>query len=91
MMFSWIPVPVVPDSKYNIDFKTYNLGRYFTPLYVISTPNPKTRGIDMHYMYRVKLSTPGDIEALHANAVKVVLEGIENPDITIGELLDSIS
>lgn len=91
MMFSWIPVPIVPDSKYNIDFKTYNLGRYFTPLYVISTPNPKTRGIDMHYMYRVKLSTPGDIEALHANAVKVVLEGIENPDITIGELLDSIS
>ena len=31
-----------------------------------------------------------DIEALHANAVKVILKGIENPDITVGELLDMV-
>lgn len=90
MMFSWIPVPILPDMPFKIDFQTYNLGRYFTPLYVISSPDPKDFGINMNYMYRVKLSTAGDIEALHANAVKTVLAGIENPQITIKELLDSL-
>ena len=28
------------------------------------------------------------IEKLHENAVKVVLTGLENPDITVKELLD---
>ncbi len=91
MMFSWIPVPIIPDLPYTFDFKTYNLGRYFTPLYTICSPDPKDFGININYMYRVKLSVAEDIEALHRNALKVVLAGIENPNITIKELLDSIS
>lgn len=91
MMFSWIPVPVMPDMPIKIDFKMYNLGRYFTPLYTICSPDPKDMGININYMYRVKLSTAQDIEALHEDAMKVILKGIENPEITIGELLDSIS
>lgn len=91
MMFSWIPIPVIPDLPYAFDFKSYNLGRYFTPLYTICCPDPKDLGININYMYRTKLSTAENIEALHKNAVKVILEGIENPNITIGELLDSIS
>ncbi len=91
LMFSWIPVPIMTDMPYKIDFKTYNLGRYFSPLYVITSPDPKDMGINMNYMYRVKLSTPDDIEKLHENALKVVLAGIDNPNLTIGELLDSIS
>ncbi|MGN0468483.1 MAG: condensation domain-containing protein [Acutalibacteraceae bacterium] len=91
MMFSWIPVPIMPNLPFKVDFKTYDLGRYFTPLYTICSPDPKDMGININYMYRVKLSTADDIEALHSNAMKVILAGIENPDITIGELLDSIS
>lgn len=91
LMFSWIPVPIVQDLPFKIDFRTYNLGRYFSPLYVITSPDPKDMGINMNYMYRVKLSTAQHIEDLHQNALKVVLAGIENPNITIGELLDSIS
>lgn len=91
MMFSWIPVPIIPDLPFSFDFKTYNLGRYFTPLYTICSPDPKDFGININYMYRVKLSTAADIEALHANSLKVVLAGIENPNLTIGQLLDSIS
>lgn len=90
-MFSWIPVPILDDLPFKIDFKTYNLGRYFSPLYVITSPDPKDKGINMNYMYRVKLSTAQNIEDLHENTLKVVLAGIENPNITIGELLDSIS
>ena len=91
MMFSWIPVPVGQDAlPFKIDFQGYNLGRYFTPLYVISHPDPVTKGIRINYMYRVKLSTAADIEALHENAVKTIIAGIDNPNIKIGELLDNI-
>lgn len=91
MMYSWIPVPPMNEVPFTVDFKTYNLGRYFTPLYVITSPNTKDNGINMNYMYRVKLTTAEQIEALHKSTIKVVLAGIENPNVTIGELLDSIS
>ena len=90
MMFSWIPVPPMNDLPFKIDFTAYNLGRYFTPLYVITHPDPETQGIRINYMYRVKLSTEADINALHENAVRTILAGIENPDITIGTLLDRV-
>ncbi|MGN0448396.1 MAG: condensation domain-containing protein [Acutalibacteraceae bacterium] len=88
MMFSWIPVPTEFDFDVKFDFQTYDLGRYFTPLYTICSPDPKDKGINLNYMYRVKLSKKEQIEALHKNAVKVILTGIENPDITVKELLD---
>ena len=92
MMFSWIPVPLDTGTDgYKFDFKTYDLGRYFTPLYTICSPDPKDKGINLNYMYRIKLSKPDDIEALHRNAVKVILKGIENPQITMKELLDMCS
>ena len=78
------------DLPFKIDFTAYNLGRYFTPLYVISHPDPETQGIRINYMYRVKLSTEADIRALHENAVKVILAGIDNPDCTLGALLDQV-
>ena len=71
--------------------KTYNLERYFTPLYTMTIPDPTDKGINMYYMYRVKLSTKENIKALHKNTLEVILKGIENPDITLKELLDGIS
>ena len=92
MMFSWIPIPVDSVSgDYTYDFKTYDLGRYFTPLYAICSPDPKDKGINLNYMYRIKLSTQADLDALHSNAMKVILKGIENPQITMKELLDMCS
>lgn len=89
MMFSWIPVPLDLDSfGVKFDFRTYDLGRYFTPLYTICSTDPKDKGINLNYMYRIKLSEKQQIEKLHENAVRVVMAGIENPDITIKELLD---
>ena len=92
MMFSWIPVPIDQDTMgFRFDFKTYDLGRYFTPLYAICSPDPKDNGINLNYMYRIKLSKKEDIEALHENAMKVIMAGIENPQITMKELLDMCS
>lgn len=89
LMFSWIPVPLDIESYgVKFSFKTYDLGRYFTPLYTICTPDPEDKGINLNYMYRVKLSTAEQIEALHKNCMKTILAGIENPDLTMKELID---
>ena len=90
LMFSWLPIPVTELKDFRFDFKTYNLGRYFSPLYAICYPDPQKESIAMHYMYREKLITPEQLTALHNNMVKVIEMGIENPDIKIGELLDSL-
>lgn len=89
-MFSWIPLPVGGEFGVEFEFRTYNLTRYFTPLYVITMPDPKDGGFNVCYMYRTKLSTAQQIEALHENMVDTIIAGIDNPEITIGELLDKI-
>ena len=91
LMFSWLPIPVTEFTDFKFDFKTYNLGRYFTPLYAICYPDPQNETIALHYMYRIKLVTPENLYALHENMQKIIEKGIETPEITIGELLDSIN
>lgn len=88
MMFSWIPLPTGGEYGMEFDFRTYNLERYFTPLYTISMPDPKDGGLNMCYMYRTKLSTKEQIIKMHETTVEAVLKGIENPGITLGELID---
>lgn len=89
-MFSWIPLPVNGEFGFEFEFRTYNLTRYFTPLYVITMPDPKDGGFNINYMYRVKLSTKEQIEKLHENMVDTIMAGVENPEITVGELLDKL-
>lgn len=89
-MFSWIPLPVGGEFGFEFEFRTYNLTRYFTPLYVITMPDPKDGGFNVCYMYRTKLSTREQIEELHRNMVDTIMAGIEKPEITVGELLDKI-
>mgnify|MGYP003294074583 CR=1 FL=1 len=90
LMFSWLPVPVGEFTDFKFDFKTYNLGRYFSPLYAICYPDPQNETIALHYMYRMKLVTAEHLVALHNNMIKIIEKGIENPDITISELFDFI-
>ncbi len=90
LMFSWLPVPVAEFTEFKFDFKTYNLGRYFSPLYAICYPDPQNNTIALHYMYRVKLVTPENLIDLHNNTVKIIENAVANPEITIGELLDII-
>ena len=87
-IFSWIPLPVGGEFGGMFDFRTYNLGRYFTPLYAISMTDPLTGGIKMCYMYRTKLSSKQQIENMHDNMMRVILKGISNPDVKLGKLID---
>ncbi len=90
MMFSWIPLPE-GDEKFKIsDFRTYNLERYFTPVYTIVMPSANDGGINIYYMYRVKLITEEQIKAFHNNILTATIKGISNPDITVKEILDCL-
>lgn len=91
MMFSWIPLPPDEILPFKIDFRTYNLERYFTPLYTIIVPDSKTDGIRIYYMYRTKLSTREQIERLHTQSLKIIMQGIKNPDKKISELMDNVN
>ena len=53
-------------------------------------PDPKDKGFNVCYMYRTKLSTKEQIEKLHENMLNTIMAGIENPQITVGQLLDMI-
>ena len=89
MMFTFLPIPINLNMGFKFDFKLHDLGAYFTPLYTICSPDPKDKGINMNYLYRHKLSTQAQIEKLHENALKTIISGIDNPEITVGELLDN--
>ena len=89
-MFSWLPIPVDRLGDLKFEFKTYNLGRYFNPMYAICYPDPTTNGINMHYMYRCKVVKPEQVKSLHENMVKIILTGIEHPETPISELLDGV-
>ena len=91
MMFTWLPL-VFPDyNGIHFEFRSHNPGRYIMPMYVFAVPTLQDGGMDMYYLYRTNYITPEHIRALHDNAIKVILEGIDDPDITVAQLLDSIS
>lgn len=89
-MVSWLPFSPEAAGNVDMEFRTYNLGRYFNPLYAIVFPNPRTGGISINYMYRYKLVSEENVRSFHENAVNVIMRGIENPDITVRELLNGI-
>ncbi len=91
MMYTWLPLYLPLDDGIKIEFAGYNPGRYIMPLYAFSLPTQSDGGMDFYYMYRPNLISAENIDALHKNCVRVMVEGIENPDITIGELMDRIS
>ena len=91
LMFSWLPIGLATDkSGFKFEYKAYNLGRYAMPLYIFALPRAENGGIDFYYMYRTNLITKKQIDLLHENAMKVIKMGTENPDITVGEILDNL-
>lgn len=92
MMYTWLPLArlgLFGDVKET--FRGYNPGRYVMPLYTFSFVDPTDGGIDFYYMFRTNILKKEHIEALHNNAIKVIMSGVEAPELTVAELLDMIS
>ncbi|MDD6021999.1 MAG: condensation domain-containing protein [Oscillospiraceae bacterium] len=91
LMFSWMPIGfAIKEHNFDVEFQAYSNGRFSMPLYIFAVPDAKTGGTDFYYMYRVHTISADQINLLHDNAMKAIKMGIENPDITVGELLDNM-
>lgn len=90
MMFTWIPLPGSSEGMPKIEFDGYNMGRYCMPLYTFSYPDMNDMTIVFRFLYRVARISEEQLRVALENAADVIIQGIENGDKTIGELMDSI-
>ncbi len=90
MMYTWLPLPLIEDEALRFDFKGYNMGRYCMPLYTFTYPDVTDHGIRFNYLYRIARISPAVIDTLHDNCVKAVLLGIDNPALTMDEIMDQL-
>lgn len=88
MMFSWFPLEKDTMNGWNYEFTGYSIGRYCMPLYTYAMKDCSTNTLRFAYLYRTQHISADNINALHDNAVKALLLGCQNPEMTIGEICD---
>lgn len=88
--FSYIPFEGETKNGEGVEITGYNPGDYSIPLYIILTHDTKKNSFECHYVFTLYDITSDNVRELHENALRVIEEGIENPEITVGELLDLV-
>ncbi|MBQ6324161.1 MAG: hypothetical protein IJI22_04975 [Bacilli bacterium] len=83
-MLSWIPLT---DLEIDFEYTSYYRKRTFNPLYIL-TSTDTNNNIFIQYTYRTKIMTKEDVCSLHTNMFKIISKAIDNPDITLKELMD---
>lgn len=90
MMFSWFPLDETTMNNWDYEFRGYNLGRYVIPLYTFAMIDAKTGCLKFSYLHRTNMISIKHIKDLQEGTIRAIMLGIDNPDITIGEILDKI-
>lgn len=87
MMFSWMPINEKSINGWEYEYVGYGLGRYIMVLYTFAMKDAHTGCLKISCLHRTKFVSVEDIKALQ-NGTKRALEiGLENPDISVKELL----
>ncbi len=92
MLFSCLPLNYfkLPDG-WSCEFGGCSTGRFAFPEYSLLVPSLVDGGMDFYYEYQTHRFTKEDLLSLHRGTMKAISMGMENPQITIGELLDALS
>ena len=69
----------------------YNNGSTMIPLYVTIRHRKQDNGLDFCFEYRKEPESEYDLRILYDKITKALVIGAENPDITVGEILDKIA
>ena len=69
----------------------YNNGATMIPLYVTVCHRPTDGGLEFICEYREEQDAAYDLTVLYSKIEKTLLLGAENPDITVGEILEKIT
>ena len=69
----------------------YNNGAIMIPLYVTVLHRTNDGGLDFIFEYRKEPEAEYDLRILYSKIEKALILGAENPDMTVGEILDKIA
>lgn len=90
MMFSFLPASADGFNGRTYEFTAYNFGHYVMPLYTLTMQDSATGEFVFSYIHRLFLTTDEEVYRFHNGVVRTILTGIENPDKTIGEIMEEI-
>ncbi len=90
MMFSWFPLEASTMNNWEYEFEGYSLGRYIMVLYTFAMKDTHSGCLKLSCMHRTKFVSVEDIEAFHKGTAEALKLGVENPDMTLGEIMDRI-
>ncbi len=90
MMFSWFPLEAGSMNKWEYEFEGYSLGRYIMVLYTFAMKDFHSGCLKLSCMHRTKFVSVDDIEKFHKGTANALKLGVENPDMTLGEIMDRI-
>ena len=73
-----------------VGFKSrwYSSGKQPQPMYITAMHRPSDGGLNFFFGYQTECATPAEIEFLYYFTGRVLFRSIENPDKTIGEIID---
>ena len=78
------------DMKNSLRSVWYNNGAIMIPLYVTVSHRASDGGLDFNCEYRREQQAEYDLKVLCSKIEKTLVLGAENPDITVGEILNKI-
>lgn len=90
MMFSWFPLEANTMNNWEYEFEGYSMGRYVMVLYSFAMKDTHSGCLKLSSLHRTKFVSVEDIDALHEGTAKALKLGVENPNMTLGEIIDRI-
>ncbi len=90
MMFSWFPLEADTMNHWNYEFVGYGIGRYVMVLYTFAMKDVKNGTLKVTYQHRTKFVSVEDIDRFHQGTEKALKLGVENPNLTVREILERL-
>ncbi len=91
MLFSVLPhgAFTAPEG-WKVELGGVSSGRFCFVLYTLMIPSLVDNGMDCYYEYRSHAATQKELQAFHEGTVNVIRQGMANPEITLGQLLQTV-
>lgn len=90
MMFSWMPINEKSINGWEYEYVGYGLGRYIMVLYTFAMKDAHSGCLKISCLHRTKFVSVEDIKALQNGTKKVLEIALNEPDISVKELLEKM-
>ncbi len=89
-MFSYLPLDDDTFGGRGYEFMGFDMGRYVMPLYTVTLYDAKSGCYRFNYIHRTHVYSDEDIRRFHGRAVRAIMAGVNNPEITLNEIMEEI-